>query len=53
MEARIRKKDKDTKGKQRYVLEWEESGKTLTWGFTATKLLDYIKKSRNEGENDE
>jgi hypothetical protein len=39
----IRKKDRDTKGNQRYVLEWEEDGKIKAWTFTAVKLLDYKK----------
>lgn len=52
MNPRIRKKDKDTKGNQRYILEWEEDGKLHTFGYTAAKLLDYIKKSKINEEKD-
>ena len=46
MTPRIRKKDKDRKGNQRFVLEWEKDGKTINWTFTAPKLLDWLKKSK-------
>lgn len=51
MRPRIRKKDKDTQGNQRYVLEWSEKGQIRTFGFKPSKLLDYLKKSKIIGEN--
>ena len=46
MRARIRKKDKDRKGNQRYILEWEEDGKICTKVLIPKKLMDFFKKSR-------
>jgi len=46
MQARIRKKDKDRAGNQRYILEWEEDGKIKTFALNPDKLLDLIKKSK-------
>ncbi len=50
MKPIIRKKDKDSKNNQRYVLEWSEDGQTRTFGFTAAKLLDSLKKSKTSKE---
>lgn len=46
MKPIIRKKDKDSKGSQRYILQWISKGKIKTFGFTASKLLDSLKKSK-------
>ena len=51
MKPRIRKKDKDKKGNSRYILEWEENEKLMTFSLNPTKLLDYIKKSKILKEN--
>jgi hypothetical protein len=50
MKPLIRKKDKDTDGNQRYILQWEEDGKICTKTLNAQYLLDSIKKSRSSKE---
>ncbi len=44
MKPRIRKKGKDTKSNSRYILEWEEDGKLMTFSLNPKKMLKEIIK---------
>ena len=46
MKPRIRKKDKDKDGLSRYILEWEENGKTKSYTLNPIKLFGLLKKSK-------
>lgn len=46
MKPIIKKKDKTTKGEQRYVLVYPVSDGIANFTFTASKLLDLLKKSK-------